>query len=73
MSLSNINSDTSFNGHNNCKQGDFIALSNYGMLQDNDYSELLDNLIENFIDLPFDNIFKFKKKPFHFGGLKNEN
>ena len=73
MSLSNINSDTSLNGHNYYKQGDFIALSNYGMLQDNDYSELLDNLIENFIDLPFDNIFKFKKKPFHFGGLKNEN
>tara|TARA_R100001463_G_scaffold1575_1_gene6863 strand:+ start:286 stop:594 length:309 start_codon:yes stop_codon:yes gene_type:complete len=64
MSLSNINSDTSLNGHNYYKQGDFIALSNYGMLQDNDYSELLDNLIENFIDLPFDNIFKFKKKPF---------
>ena len=56
MSLSNINSDTSLNGHNYYKQGDFIALSNYGMLQDNDYSELLDNLIENFVDLPFDNI-----------------
>ena len=64
MSLSNINFDTSLNGHNYYKQGDLIALSNYGMLQDNNYSELLDDLIENFIDLPFDNIFKFKKKPF---------